>query len=201
MKTFIKWTITSLIMMVGAFLGAGLSRALMVKGLESSEVAGWVQAIGATIGLGIAIYVPYQQRLSAVRDEKVRSFHHTMAVVNDLRYRVTGLQDALVKGGHPLAFLTCNAAMLVRRYETLYDRDLYTHLPGPIVDQITDMSGSFTGIEATVAVIAARLNNAPEQIVLARPQTSVPSEPLEELFELLDSLFTALEAEAEHLRR
>jgi hypothetical protein len=47
------------------FFIAGLVAALRSKGLDSSEAAGWVQAIGATLGIGIAIWVPLKQKADA----------------------------------------------------------------------------------------------------------------------------------------
>lgn len=47
------------------FFSAGLVAALRYKGLDSSEAAGWVQAIGATLGIGIAIWVPLKQKADA----------------------------------------------------------------------------------------------------------------------------------------
>lgn len=196
MKTFIRWLILFSIMMVGAFLGAGLSRALMVKGLESSEVAGWVQAIGATIGIGIAIWVPHQQQRNALREGRIRSFHHALAVVNDLRSRVAYTKSTMRNGGRPLVALTSNIEMLKLRYEALYDRDLYAHLPGPTINQITEMSGSFAGIEMAAALTAARLGNKPEQIIPAWVGPTPDPDPIEQLFQDLDRLFTSLETEA-----
>jgi hypothetical protein len=55
---------------VGAFLLAGLVAALREKGLGSGETAGWIQAIGATLGLAIAIWVPVKQKYDAVEAEE-----------------------------------------------------------------------------------------------------------------------------------
>ena len=200
MKTVIRWLILFLILMVGAFLGAGLSRALSVKGLESSEVAGWVQAIGATIGIGIAIWVPHQQRLEAVREGRIRTFHHAMAIVNDLRSRVTYLKKIYAEGGRPLAALTITGATFIRRYETLFDRDLYAHLPGPIVDKILELSGSFNGIETSIAVTAFQLENKLSTVLGPLPPRPAGEDPFEELYQHLDELWTALEAEANATR-
>lgn len=185
--------------LICTFLAAGLTRALVVKGLGSAELAAWVQAIGATVAIGIAIWVPYQQKLQAVLEGKVRSFHHAMAIVNDLRGRVTYLHQIYAEGNRPLAALTTTSATLLRRYETLYDRDLYAFMPGPIVDRITAMSGSFNGIEASVALRSSQLDNKPHAMLLPHAWPEGVS-PFEQLYQNLDDLFTHLEAEANALR-
>jgi len=198
-----QWLIAIAAGLAFTFFSAGFTAALLKSGFGSSEVAGWVQAIGATIGIGIAVWVPYQQRENAVRDEKVRSFHHALAVVDDLRGRVTGLQKTFAEGGRPLAFLTSNCAKFLQRYESLYDRELYTYLPGPIVNQITDMSGSFAGIETIVAATAARFENKPNHILPPRTLAPPPgaADPFEALFQKLDDLYTSLEGEAQAIAR
>jgi uncharacterized membrane protein YczE len=39
-------------------------------GLNASDWSGWVQAAGATIGIGIAIWVPYKQKIEATKAEE-----------------------------------------------------------------------------------------------------------------------------------
>jgi len=183
-----------------AFFSAGFTSALLSSGLGSSDVAGWVQAIGATAGIGIAIWVPYRQRIEQVRDEKIRSYYHALAVVNDLISRVAYLGKIYSEGNRPLAALTATQATVSRRYESLFDRELYTHLPGPIVDKITGMSGSFNGIEAAVAAKASILDNKPHVVLPAHPDWFTGTDPFQDLCQDLDNLFTALEAEANAAR-
>jgi len=172
----------------------------MVSGLGSSDVAGWVQAIGATAGIAIAIWVPYQQRREQVRDEKGRSFNHTLAVVNDLRGRVTFIKNFMTEGGRPLAALTATSTLFFKRYEALYDRDIYTYLPAHIVDRITDMSGSFTGIETAVGYVASKLDNKPHAMLPASDVWDQSGNPFDSLYLELDELFTLLDAEVRKAR-
>jgi hypothetical protein len=195
-----QWCIGAAACLVTAFFSAGFTCALLKNGFGSSEVAGWVQAIGATIGIGIAIWVPLQQRVETVREGKLRSFHHTMAIVNDLRGQVTYLKAIYEEGDRPLAALTTTTSTLLRRFEALYDRDLYAYLPGPIVDRITGMSGSFNGIEASVAFKASELQNDLHATLSPHGSWAHGSDPFESLYNDLDNLFTALKDEADLIR-
>lgn len=54
-----------------ALLCLGLASAALSRGLGSSDVASWVQAIGATLGLGIAIWIPYKEKIDAARNAEL----------------------------------------------------------------------------------------------------------------------------------
>lgn len=66
-KTDIAIAIASAL--VCCFFSAGLTTSIIQKGLGSSDAAGWIQAIGATLGLGIAIWIPYDQKNQATKDD------------------------------------------------------------------------------------------------------------------------------------
>jgi hypothetical protein len=51
------------------FLSWGLTTSLIIKGIGSAESAAWVQAVGATLGLAIAIWLPYEQKQNAAKEE------------------------------------------------------------------------------------------------------------------------------------
>jgi hypothetical protein len=51
-----------------AFFSAGLVTAIAKHDIGSSDAAGWVQAVGATVGLAIAIWIPYKQTVNAARE-------------------------------------------------------------------------------------------------------------------------------------
>ena len=80
---------------------------------------------------------------------------------------------------------------ILTRYETLFDRELYRYLPGPIVDQIKEMSGSITGLNIMVTLIATQYQNNPNAHVVV-PAAREPK-PFEDLFSDLDDLYTAIE--------
>lgn len=76
------------------FFIAGITLAWREKGLGSADVAGWVQAIGATFGIAIAIYLPWQQRQDSAREAEQRQ--------RDSAFRVAlAFRDELVNAaGH-----------------------------------------------------------------------------------------------------
>jgi hypothetical protein len=67
------------------FLSAGLITALAEKGLGSGETAGWVQAIGATLGLAIAIWIPAKQKSDAIESEQAQRNEAALRVCLALR--------------------------------------------------------------------------------------------------------------------
>jgi hypothetical protein len=95
----------------------------------------------------------------------VRCIHHSMALVNDLRSRVRYMKVALIEGNRPLVALTKNADAIEKRYEALYDRELYRFLPGDVSNAIGDMSGSMFGLSALVAGIASTFDNKAHQML------------------------------------
>jgi hypothetical protein len=165
-----------------------------------SMLGSWVSGIGALGAVVVALYVAVMQIRDAKMQDAVRCIHHAMAIANDLRSRVHYLQTTLVAGGRPLAALTLNVEAISRRYEALYDRDLYRHLPGPVIDKITGMSASFFGIETLATGIASALKN--EQHAQLRPAQNVGEAQIN-AFELLvkdlDDLFTELQVERKKL--
>lgn len=68
MSKFIRFFIALSIISIIAFLSYGLAMTLRCKGIGSSDTAGWVQAIGATVALGLAVWVPYKQKLDAAHE-------------------------------------------------------------------------------------------------------------------------------------
>jgi hypothetical protein len=159
-------------------------------------IGAWISGIGALAAAYVALKISDRQRQDIMNDEEVRSLHHMLATVNDLRGRVTYLRAVFVQGGYPLAALTNNNAAVMRRYETLWDRELYTYLPGPIIDQITNLSGSFSGIDTIVSIMSSQLGNNPQK-TLPPPTRGTPRDgtPFDKLWEELDNLFTVIEQE------
>lgn len=126
----------------------------------------------------------------------VRCIHHSMALVNDLRSRVRYMKLVLAEGNRPLAALTQNVDAIQKRYEALYDRELYRFLPGEVSDAIGAMSGSMFGLSALVAGIASALDNKLHQMI--PPDTSgsrTSSIQAAEALEIeLDALFSRFQA-------
>lgn len=76
----------------------------------------------------------------------VRVTHHLLAVVQDLHSRVGYANTVLINNNNSVFCFGEIAASIERRYETLFERDLYQYLPGPSVDLIIGMSGSIFGV-------------------------------------------------------
>ena len=122
--------------------------------------------------------------------------HHSMALVNDLRSRVRYMKLALVEGNRPLIALTQNAGAIEKRYEALYDRELYRFLPGDVSDAIGAMSGSMFGLSALVAGIASAFDNKGHQMLPPDKSGSRASivQACESLEDELDRLFSRFQA-------
>lgn len=87
----------------------------------------------------------------------------------------------------------------MRRYETLWDRELYTYLPGPVIDQITKMSGSLAGIETVISIVAAKLDSNPAAALERAIDQQAVANPFDYLYQELDDLFTILKDERSKL--
>lgn len=157
-----------------------------------SMVGGWVSGIGALFAGVVALWIAENQAKHEHQQDAVRCIHHSLAIINDLRGRVHSMRLMLTEGRRPLAALTKNAEAIQRRYEALYDRDIYRHAPGHVVDLITSMSGSFFGLSVLVDGIASSQNIAPHQPI-SLPSDDSTQPIFSTLFELegeLDELFT-----------
>lgn len=97
--------------------------------------------------------------------DAVRRIHHSMALVNDLRGRVRYMKVALDEGNRPLGALINNADAIEKRYEALYDREIYRFFPGDLIDAIGKMSGSIFGLSTLVVVIASEHDNKVHQML------------------------------------
>lgn len=128
----------------------------------------------------------------------VRITHHTMAIVNDLRGRIRFMKIALSKGNRPLIALTKNAETIEKRYEALYDRDLYRYLPGNVIDTIVSLSGSVFGLSSLIEGVTSVLDDKGQAIIpsgnvdLIQAISKLESE-LDVLFTIVENLRTTLE--------
>jgi hypothetical protein len=66
-------------------VAAGLGSAIDEFGFTSSNAASWVQAFGATAGIGIAIWLPYKQKEDAREAEQNRQKESTQRLCEALR--------------------------------------------------------------------------------------------------------------------
>ena len=156
-------------------------------------LGGWVSGLGTLIAVVASLYIAHQQSTDSRKQDAIRCIYHAMALVNDLRSRVHSFETTILNGGRPLVVLTRNAETIVRRYETLFDRDLYKHLPGHVVDQITGMSGSVFGLEIVTMMQSASLGDKPNFILPKRTPSEDELSPCTKLLKDLDALFTELQ--------
>ena len=128
--------------------------------------------------------------------EVVRCIHHSMALIKNLQNHVQYMKLTLAEGNRPLVALTQSADAIQKRYEALYDRELYQFLPGEVSDAIDAMSGSMHGLTALVAGIASALDNKEHQMIppdTSGNRTSI-IQAAETLGAELDALFSRFEA-------
>lgn len=170
-----------------------------------SIAASVVSALATFLAVGAALYIAQQQALEMEKREQlnqrqnaVQNLHYAMAISNDLRGRLTSLRNKLCNvGTYPLSTLTVTMDGFQKRYEALYDRELYRYFSGPIIDKITDMSGSFAGLEIVVKAIESRHDFKPHaKIVVGSAQ---PTQTFDSLFNEIDALFTSFENERKRL--
>jgi hypothetical protein len=157
-----------------------------------SMVGGWISGVGALVASVVALRIAENQTKYEHQQSAIRCIHHSLAIINDLRGRVCYMREMLSEGKRPLLALTRNAEAIERRYEMLYDRDIYRHAPGYIVDAITSMSGSFFGLSILIEGIASALKVQPHE-TLSLPQDNSRQPLITALQNLegeLDELFT-----------
>lgn len=126
----------------------------------------------------------------------IRITHHSLAVINDLRSRIHYIGVCLSAGNRPLAAITENAEAIRNHYESLYDRDIYEHLPGKLIDSISSLSGSIFGLSSLISVLASPLGNEVHRML---PPTEAGKEPtfaqaIEKLNTELNDLYSQFES-------
>jgi len=81
-------------------LTGGLTYAALKNGLGSNEVASWLQALGSTIGIAIAIYVPWRQKqdtkLSIEKEQADSALAVTLAIRDELIFAASHFSGANV---------------------------------------------------------------------------------------------------------
>jgi len=161
-----------------------------------SVIGSWLSGVATLVAVVVALYIANKQLRTTYLYDSVRVMHHAMMVVNDLRGRLLYFRTTLVEGGRPLVALTNNASMISKRYESLFDRDLCKVLPGPVIDKISGMSGSFFGIEAMTTYVASSLRNE-LHTMLGTPliDIEVQKASVSSLLAELDELFSMLQHE------
>lgn len=199
LRLFIRATLVVFIAFISFAIGAAF--VAQVPGDDPNKLViplltmlgGWVSGLGTLIAVVASLYIAHQQSTDSRKQDAIRCIHHAMALVNDLRSRVGYFETTVLNGGRPLVALTRNVETIVRRYEALLDRDLYKHLPGNVVDQITGMSGSVFGLETWTMVQSASLGDKPNFILPKRTPSESATIPCTKLLKELDEMFTELQ--------
>ena len=159
-----------------------------------SMVGTWVSGLGALAAVLAALHIATRQAAEQRTHAAVKCAHHSMAVVNDLRSRVSYQRKVLSGGSVPLAALATNIQGIERRYEALYDREIYQYLPGALIDRITALAGSIFGLSALSLAVASTLENKPHAVIPARSTgTEKQEQDIASLETELDELFSALQ--------
>lgn len=129
------------------------------------------------------------------RQEIVRTTHHLIAVVKDLKLRVGYVKSSLLDGGRPNFAIVEMAKTIESRYESLLNREVYKVLPGGCIDIISRISGGVYGISLLASgfnrVAAKNPDFAMAEVSI--DQEKFPAEVLDKLMQdlqiLIDELF------------
>jgi hypothetical protein len=128
---------------------------------SSFGLAAWVQAVGSIAAIIGSFAVAEKSHRDAIERDRqtavenefnrrrqniVRITHHLIATINDMRSRVHYVETTLTRSDRPLAAVIANVKVLQTRYESLFDREAFEYLPGPAIDLLSNMSGSFFGM-------------------------------------------------------
>lgn len=171
------YTIGAIFVGVTCF-GVGVSFGASILGPANNKswidfltmLGGWVSGLGALGAVVAALKIADRKVKNEHEQDAVRCIHHALAIVNDLRGRLRLMNKMLTEGGRPVLALTKNAAAIERRYESLYDRDIYRHVPGDLIDLITSLSGSFFGLSVLFDRVATENGLKPHELL--PPNTS-----------------------------
>jgi hypothetical protein len=105
------------------------------------------------------------------------------------------MKKILIEGNRPLVALTQNTEVIQRRYEALYDRELYKYLPGDVVDAIVGLSGSVAGICMLTATATSVTGGISHNPILSKTRTDHPElfQGITKLEAKLDQLYDQIE--------
>ncbi len=166
-----------------------------------SMVGGWVSGIGALVAAVVALRIAENQTKHEHQQSAVRCLHHSMAIIIDLRGRVNFMRLMLSEGKRPLIALTRNAEGIERRFEMLFDREIYRHVPGDIIDAITNLSGSLFGLTTFAEGVASAAKIKPHDILPEPTEYNVQPmiDKIQVVEEELNELFTKFSKVREQL--
>ncbi|MBI5889775.1 MAG: hypothetical protein HZB47_03745 [Nitrosomonadales bacterium] len=146
----------------------------------------WAAGIGTLAAVMVALYIATQQARDVRLQGKLRSTHYAMVLVDELISRAKYQQRMLNDGGRPLAALYINTEVIMRRYEGLFQYELYEFLPGMILDSLKTLSARFFGLSVMDEVLKSGLNISKHDPLPANMESAKPI--CDELGHLIDDL-------------
>lgn len=100
---------------------------------------------------------------SQLKDEKefIGVTYRYTAITKDLEDKVIFFTKMIADGGHFLTSVIYITDSIEKRYESLYDKELYKYISIEMVNTINDMSGSIYGLVSSTALAKDILKNSP----------------------------------------
>ena len=153
-----------------------------------SMTGSWASGIGALVAVVAAVQIATAQMKDARLQGSVRCAHYAITLVDDLLARVEYKRRMLAEGGRPIAALFVNADAIDRRYEGLFVQEQYLYLPGPAIDIMKRLSGSFFCLKVMTEYLQSSLTAAPHTVLPANLGSA------KAICTQLDDLLTELQA-------
>lgn len=153
-----------------------------------SMTGSWASGIGALVAVVAAVQIATAQMREARLQGSVRCAHYAITLVDDLINRVDYQRKMLTEGGRPIAALLVNADAINRRYEGLFMQEQYLYLPGPAIDIMKRLAGSFFGLKVMTEYLQSSLTALPRTVLPANLDSA------KGLCTQLDGLLTELQA-------
>ncbi len=169
---------------VGAIYSGDAFNAVLMPFLSMTGT--WASGIGTLAAVAVALHIATQQSRDARLQSSLRCAHFAMVLVDDLISRVKYQKLMLEEGGRPLASMHINAEAMERRYEGLFQHDLYVFLPGPILDLLKKLAVGFFNQSVMSAVLQSEVSSP---VHLKFPANMASAKPIcDELDRLMDDL-------------
>ncbi len=117
----------------------------------------WASGIGTVAAVIVALHIATQQAREARLQGSLRCVHYAIVLVDDLIGRVRYQRQMLEEGGRPLASMHVNTESMAKRYEELFQHDMYLFLPGPVLDSLKKLAVGFFNQSVMSEVLQSEL--------------------------------------------
>ncbi|HND37267.1 MAG TPA: hypothetical protein PKZ49_11685 [Nitrosomonas sp.] len=140
--------------------------------------------------------IVYYKKIDEIKHarEIIGVTHHSYAILNDLRGRVQHMVSAFTNGNVPLLSIKLNAETIQKRYESLYDRDIYRYLPGDVVNDIGSLSGPIFALVFTSEYFVSTFEKKGLSMLLTLAAKEISEEREQEFSKTLSQLDADLKA-------